>query len=120
MRLDADSYVFPGAFRPILSLDALFEIDADGLVDFNIAGDWPGPDACAERSEAIAAVNRFVDDLPQRDRIIIQSLFWEDRTQTEIAYTLGVSKMAISKAVSRILRHARQFLVGHEQTAFAH
>lgn len=121
MRQNVDAYLFAGAFAPVLSLDALTShLDPEtGFSTFDIEDDSLNPTHLElERAEAIAAVTRFVDDLPQRDREIVRRLFWEDETQTEIAESYGISKMAISKALARIVRRGQISLAPHENLPF--
>jgi DNA-directed RNA polymerase specialized sigma subunit len=120
MRDAVDSYVFPGAFRPILSLDALIVADADGVAAFDLRSDDPEPDALVERSEAFSAIESFVGSLSDRDQMIIRRLFWKNQTRTEIAVSLGVSKTAIGKAVARILNSGREVLAGYKYSALTH
>ncbi len=47
------------------------------------------------------AMNR----LPERDRLLIQQLYWEKRTESQIAAEAGVSVPAICKRKKRILCH---------------
>jgi len=119
MRQSVVSYLFAGAFAPVLSLEELSSrLDPEtGNSDFDIPDDGPWPDASLEHDQAHQAVHRFVDSLPARDREIVRRLFWEDTTQTEIAADFGVSKMAISKAVARIARQGRLALADHGHLA---
>lgn len=119
MRHDTVTYLFPGAFAPVLSLDALIsQPDADGFNGFDIADeDTLAIDDQIAQGEGLAAVDAFVHALPERDQLIVRRLFWLGHTQTQIAADLGVSKMAISKAVARICRVGRSLLAPHEHLA---
>jgi RNA polymerase sigma factor (sigma-70 family) len=119
MRQSVDSYLFAGAFAPVLSLEELSSrLDPEtGHATFDIPDDAPLADVRLEHSQAHEAVHRFVNSLPARDREIMRRLFWEGATQTEIAADYGVSKMAISKAVARIARQGRLALADHEHLA---
>jgi RNA polymerase sigma factor (sigma-70 family) len=119
MRQRTATPYFAGVFAPVLSLDALVaRREAEGGPAFDIPDDAPGVEACIEHAEAMAAVEHFVGSLPPRDQEIVESLYWRDQTQTEIAARFGVSKMAISKAVARIFKHGRVTLAEHEHFAF--
>lgn len=119
MRQSVDSYLFAGAFAPVLSLEELSSrLDPEtGHATFDILDSGPPPDTWLEHSQAHEAVLRFVDCLPARDREIVRRLFWEDETRTEIAADFGVSKMAISKVMMRIARQGRLALADHEHLA---
>ena len=116
MRQSVDSYLFAGAFAPVLSLEELSaRLDPEtGYATFDLPDDAPRPDARLEHGQAHHAVQRFVDALPARDREIVRRLFWDNETQTDIAADFGVSKMAISKAMARIARQGRIALADHE------
>ena len=47
-------------------------------------------------------------DLPEADRSLIVKLFWDGRTETEIASSLGISQQAVSKRKVRILTSLRK------------
>lgn len=112
--------LFAGAFAPVLSLDALTaQHDADGGPSFDIRDESPLPDAQLEQSQGVHAINDFVDSLPPRDQDIVKRLFWQDETQTQIAATYGLSKMAISKAMARIAKLARLALADHQHLTFS-
>lgn len=120
MRRDTATYLFPGAFAPVLSLDALTtQPDADGINRFDIADeDALAPDEQIAQAEGFAAVAAFVNALPERDQLIVKRLFWLGHTQAQVAADFGVSKMAICKAVARICRLGRALLAPHEHLAF--
>jgi RNA polymerase sigma factor (sigma-70 family) len=111
MRQSADSYLFPGAFAPVLSLDELLAGPDDEIGPrFELPDESPSAENLLVQLESIAAVERFLARLSPRDREIITRLFWNDETQTQVAASLGVSKMAICKALARICRQARIYL----------
>lgn len=110
--------LFPGVFAPTLSLDALTAgRDAEGGTSFDIRDDAPRADELLEHAQATAAVTDFVDSLPVRDQEIVKRLFWQDETQTQIAASFGISKMAISKAMARIARLGQTALADHRHLA---
>jgi RNA polymerase sigma factor (sigma-70 family) len=110
--------LFAGAFAPVLSLDALIaQHDAAGGPSFDIRDDSPSAEERLEQAQGLAAVHDFVDSLPPLDQEIVKRLFWQDETQTQIAASYGVSKMAISKAMARIGARGRQALAAHEHLA---
>jgi RNA polymerase sigma factor (sigma-70 family) len=115
MRSIADSYLFPGAFAPILSLDQLcagFD-EETGTASFDLTDPEPLADERLIREQAMQAVNAFVASLPPRDQEIVQRVFWDEESQTDIAARFGISKMAISKAMARIYERGRAALITH-------
>ena len=61
---------------------------------------------CEELAEAVAA-------LPERSRRLILLLFWEDRTECEVAEKMGISQPAINKRKHAILRALRRRIESH-------
>lgn len=120
MRHSTATYIFPGVFAPILSLDTLSsQQDSDGFNSFDIPDHDTLPvDEQIAQAEGFAAVDAFVNALPERDKLIVKRLFWLGHTQTQIAAELGVSKMAISKAIARICDLGRHHLAPHQHLAF--
>jgi RNA polymerase sigma-B factor len=117
MRQQQDSYLFPGAFAPILSLDQLCAEGLDegnGSKPFDLVDPEPLPDAMLEREESHQAVRRYLGTLTPRDQALLRGVFWDDESQTEVAIKFGVSKKTISKAMNRILRQGRVALAEHE------
>jgi DNA-directed RNA polymerase specialized sigma24 family protein len=119
MRQGSDSNLFSGVFAPVLSLEELASrLDPEtGVATFDIPDPALSVDALMERAQAFQAVSRFVHGLPPRDRDMVRRFFWEDETQTQIAARLGVSKMAISKAMGRIAEQGRRALAAHKHLA---
>jgi RNA polymerase sigma-B factor len=64
----------------------------------------PGYEA-VEYGEAIAPI---LDELSERDRVIVHMRFVEDRTQTEIAGEVGVSQMQVSRILRATLEGLRE------------
>lgn len=119
MRHCSESYLFPGAFAPVLSLDSLrasVESDAEGT-SFELNDAEPLADERVERGEARRAVASFVASLSARDREIVRRIFWDEESQTEVATSFKVSKMAISKAVARICSRGRDALAEYKYLA---
>ena len=110
MRHGRDSELFFGVFAPVLSLDELSSRLDPETGAFDIEDDAPRVDEILELAEARAAVRGFVAGLARRDQEIIRRLFWKHETQSQIADSFGVSKMAISKSMARICGRGRQML----------
>jgi RNA polymerase sigma factor (sigma-70 family) len=53
-------------------------------------------------------LKRSLISLPDADRHLIEHLFWEGRTETEIADGLGISQQAVSKRKRKILSALRR------------
>jgi RNA polymerase sigma factor (sigma-70 family) len=55
-------------------------------------------------------LKRTLTNLPEADRRLLQRLFWEGRTETEIASGLGITQQAVSKRKRKILSELRRCL----------
>jgi DNA-directed RNA polymerase specialized sigma subunit len=102
MRLAADHYVYANPFLEPVSLDALAgasgeDGDATAIPDpgVDIEGEF-------ERIEAEAMIGRFVETLGDRDRAIVEAIFWNGTSQADVARAFKVSGAAISKRLDRI------------------
>ncbi len=49
-------------------------------------------------------------DLSERERMIVELRFFEDKTQTEIAEEVGISQMHVSRLLARTLIQLRERL----------
>jgi RNA polymerase sigma factor (sigma-70 family) len=54
-------------------------------------------------------------DLPEDDRRLIECLFWEGRTEQDIAGRLGITQQAVSKRKRKILLKLRRNLLNVQQ-----
>jgi RNA polymerase sigma factor (sigma-70 family) len=119
MRHGVNSSVLTWALAPVLSLEELAAgLDPDSnWPAFEIPDPSCGPEAQLERTRAFQAVGDFVRALSPRDQEIVRHMFWHDETQTVVAQRFGVSKMAISKAMARILKQGRAALTSHRHLA---
>ena len=55
-------------------------------------------------------LKRLMTDLPEGERRLIESLFWDGRTETEVAGGLGISQQAVCKRKHKILNKLRNTL----------
>ena len=94
----------------IVSLDTPFR-HADGQdvsrVDL-ISDGTPSIVSQLATAETKAIVRNFVDSLPKHQRDIVRRVFWCGETQTAVAADLGVSKMAVSKAIAKVAKRGRE------------
>jgi RNA polymerase sigma factor (sigma-70 family) len=61
-------------------------------------------------------LKRSLTSLPDADRHLIEHLFWEGRTETEIADGLGISQQAVSKRKRKILSTLRRSIKHPEES----
>jgi RNA polymerase sigma factor (sigma-70 family) len=67
----------------------------------------------ATRVEAIetgAAIRKFMAGLPRRQRYIVNQVFWEDRSQADVARDMGVSRKTITKTLQNLYARGRAAL----------
>ena len=60
--------------------------------------------------EVSESLHHSLDRLPEHQRELIVSLFWEEKTEVEIARMLSLSQQAISKHKRRILALLRYWM----------
>ena len=77
----------------------------------------PGDEERAKRhqdslysSAALELLRHALASLPEPDRRLIEQLFWEGKTEAEIATTLGISQQAVSKRKQAMLRDLFSYL----------
>ena len=68
-------------------------------------------DAALDSAEARVVLEPVVGRLPERDRLILQLRFIEERTQQEIAESVGLTQAQVSRVLTRILAGLRSQLV---------
>ncbi len=68
-----------------------------------------GSDTTDATSDQIA-LRMFLDELPERERTIMELRFFADLTQNEIADKLGISQMHVSRLLRRTLRALKAYL----------
>lgn len=106
------------AFGATLSLDSLLAASHDerlGASRFDVEDSSAGALDVCEAEEARAAVAAFVWSLRAREREIVFRIYWLGQTQADVARRLGVTRMAISKAMAKITELGRRRLA-HFQT----
>ncbi len=58
------------------------------------------------------AIKQIMDELSEQERIIIELRYFQEKTQTEVAKTLSVSQVQISRMEKRILLKMREKMAG--------
>jgi DNA-directed RNA polymerase specialized sigma24 family protein len=61
-------------------------------------------------------LRRSMTGLAEADRRLVEGLFWEGWTETEVANRLGISKQAVNKRKWKILLQMRRFLKKKDET----
>lgn len=109
MRSDADPYSYANPFVEPMSLDSLAVPDEeDGeAMTMPIADRAPDAEEQVEFAQAQAAIQSFVDRLNDRDRTLVERIFWGGERQADVARALRISGAAISKRMTRIIERGR-------------
>lgn len=68
-----------------------------------------GEDLTSEMVESIA-VSELLDNLTQRQRMVIKGIFFDKSTEAEIAKKLNISRQGVNKAKRRALKKLRKHL----------
>ena len=76
---------------------------------------WESPDTethdprASASPETIASTEWALAQVPREDDWLIRRLFWEGRSEAEVARDLGITQQAVSKRRARALRRLRAF-----------
>lgn len=72
------------------------------------------PEKCDENEKLInsLALRQIMDELTKQERAIIELRYFQEKTQTEVAKTLSVSQVQISRMEKRILLKMREKMAG--------
>ena len=65
-----------------------------------------------------AAVREFVASLPEGKRRIVEAVYWEGRSQADVARELGVSRAAINKQLRSVFRQGQQQLAAFDPARY--
>ncbi len=102
-----------------VSLDHLLDASAEG--EGYPAAEMPkDPDVAditreVERKEMVAALTDAIQDLPDRERLVVALYYQDELTQREIAKVLGISESRVCQLHARALDRLRTFL--HQRQA---
>lgn len=62
------------------------------------------------------ALKEILKELPEKHRQVILMRFFEDKTQTQVAETIGLSQVQVSRIEKQALRKIRELMVGDEDS----
>jgi DNA-directed RNA polymerase specialized sigma24 family protein len=97
----SDNFAYADAALEPLPIDSV-AADAAAITDPTYT-----PEQWCEVTQTQTAIQTWMQTLSDRDRRLLERLFWSDETQADIARSLQVSRAAISKHMSRITHAAR-------------
>jgi RNA polymerase sigma factor for flagellar operon FliA len=93
----------------MLSVEQL-RAGADGSVLSTLAGAEPDPAGAAQEHETRRQLWQAVDQLGERDRLVVRLYYLEDRTLAEIGRMLGVTESRVCQLHARIVARLRTCL----------
>jgi RNA polymerase sigma-B factor len=88
------------------TIDAAPADSGGATVERHLGTDDEGFDLVEHR----VLLERVLDELPERERMIVELRFFHDKTQSEIARAVGISQMHVSRLLTRVLGHLRDSL----------
>ena len=91
-----------GATR-VLSVEQL-RAGADGSVLDSLAGAEPDPAGAVQEHETRRQLWQAIDQLGERDRLVVRLYYLEDRTLAEIGRVLGVTESRVCQLHARLAR----------------
>jgi RNA polymerase sigma-B factor len=94
-----------------LSLDRPVN-DGDGAT---LAETLGTDDGSLDHFDNVHTLRTMVAKLPARERHILRLRFFEEKTQTEIAETIGISQMHVSRLLGRTITYLRRGLLDDER-----
>lgn len=103
----------------LLSLDEFLAIDEQGGVvhvfDVVANPESPDPQATLEAEELKEILAQAIDELPERERLVVSLYYYDELSAKEIAKVLGVSQSRVSQIHSRAMEriHARLVAAGY-------
>jgi RNA polymerase sigma factor (sigma-70 family) len=97
-------------YQTILSIDGISEgQDGDAPYDF-IKDDSATPDEALEIVELGRAIKRAIENLPPKERTIVEYRFYRNMQVKDIAAIVGLSSSRITRIVQSSLNSVRQYL----------
>lgn len=90
--------VYEGDGREIVLLDQVAAQSADD----------PWEDSEKNRLLDRMLLKQLLEELPEKERMLIRLRYYEDRTQTQIAKEMGISQVQVSRMEKRILIRMRE------------
>ena len=70
------------------------------------------PDAIVEHAQLMDAVTTAIEDLPEREQLVMQLYYVEELNLKEIGEVLGVSESRVSQILSTVVKKLRGNLRG--------
>ncbi len=75
-----------------------------GHCGHNLSLDPPAPEGRDLETQAACPLTEAIDQLPTLDQALLELLYWQRRTECQVAVNLGISQQAVSKRKRQILK----------------
>ncbi len=107
---------------PILSLEELSGVGKDGerrdLMNVLAGSPDADPQMLARINEVKGIISRAIDELPEKERLLVSLYYYEELTMKEIGEVLGITESRVSQLHTRVVVRLRsrllKFVHGHE------
>ena len=106
----------------VLSLDRPLDLDTDGHTDTALArlvDAAPDPLQSAEAADVTRHLAEAIDQLPEREKVVLSLYYYEELTMQEIGQVLELTLSRISQIHTKALLHLRAALQTRTQGAYA-
>ena len=102
-----DNHIYCSPFPGVLSLDRLSEThrQAGGL--FEVPDPAPDVPDILDRKRACDVLHKAVNSLPERQQVVIRTLFFRERSVAQTARTLSISPAAVIKLRAKAVKRLR-------------
>jgi RNA polymerase sigma factor (sigma-70 family) len=98
---------YSSRFAPLTQTERIDESDKPEVAHQDVAISSVFPD---ENASTIEWLTDALESLPEQDTTLLRKLFWEERTQAEIAFEMHVSQRTVSERRQRALENLRTVL----------
>ena len=94
----------PSWHRPMLSIEQMMEVEDPELRDKNM----PSPENYLDLKEREIGVENILESLKDRERLALEKIFWEGKSQKEIAEETGIPLRTVNWLVNSALKKLQQ------------
>ena len=107
--LDRDDVLRGLAASAAASVGTLDAADGDDGGSSDRQASLATDDRSFEQAENLQVVSELMERLPEREREIVRLRFYEERSQSDIAETVGISQMHVSRLLRRSFEQMREW-----------
>ena len=118
-----DPLIYGNPYLNLISLDAIMAVSSDEEVPdgpFALVDPSPTPEEAALASDVVPACEKFLSSLSDRQREVVQLIYWDGMSQAECARHLGISRVAVYQRLSKALELGREHLARYRDCCTLH